>query len=403
MKLRTLKNMIAISFILGSSAHYGHTSEQWTGEFRLLDGSSVRHTPSTINMGYMTANSITMRTASYNGITVKAPIILHVKHTRSQFVTSLIDAGLYQPTATELRQYNQNAEWTAEYPIGQHIIIHKPEGVCCIDLMAELMNPGIQRNFSQTLMVNKVLLRRNFTQDEFEVEIGKIKIAAGEEAEPVEPENLARSMSSSFSELEAEMRAFMNQNLEDQRAETQATAPSASNNNTSTVLQPSASSASSTAHSSTPDDDFWQRAFGTFPENPMALGGGTMRFGYFPDNPSPRLPPFSALMQEYEASFSNQEGAVDANSTSSSLNTEATPAEEDISHKNDEANWSKTYFVGNMILKHEPTGISYVLRESAHLEPAVVQSLTLKGITFETNSAKQDFEKAIKAYLALKP
>jgi hypothetical protein len=69
----------------------------WTGSFRLVNGSMVEHTPQYTKMGFMQAGlGINLNSKSYNGCAMLQPLNLKTNSTRAEFIDSLKRSRLYK-------------------------------------------------------------------------------------------------------------------------------------------------------------------------------------------------------------------------------------------------------------------------------------------------------------------
>lgn len=69
----------------------------WTRTFTLRDGSTVEHTPHKIRMGFITASEIDMHASVYNGLPMKAPLVLKTNSSVDEFIAALVASGLMNP------------------------------------------------------------------------------------------------------------------------------------------------------------------------------------------------------------------------------------------------------------------------------------------------------------------
>lgn len=67
----------------------------WTKSYAIKTGDVVLHTPSSVQMGFMVSGkALNINAKSFNGVPLKAPLVLKVKSTPTEFEEALRMSGL---------------------------------------------------------------------------------------------------------------------------------------------------------------------------------------------------------------------------------------------------------------------------------------------------------------------
>lgn len=102
---KIIPSLMAIALSIGGASTCSASNDlkeefkgNWSGQFRLLDGSIVTHEPDFTSLGFIrTGKGISMKAKSYNGLPLSDEgLQLKTDSTREEFIEALLKSGLYK-------------------------------------------------------------------------------------------------------------------------------------------------------------------------------------------------------------------------------------------------------------------------------------------------------------------